>query len=199
MFTYVLFSVKHSLSGNKKVQNCSFWELNLKILFLWFFLPWATFMVISFMLWVKTKKNCHWNFCSGPSNLDVTLTPHNAYHCNGDKFWISCQRLRILRKASHSQLIQNSTLFTIVWSQCEFKTQIESHPNGCQYPLINYLGGGDLEGSDKVGDFSSKLLSEVSGSDMTSWSSCCWSISFECLIRKWNLSAPLVLNVSGTA
>ena len=40
---------------------------------------------------------------------------------DGAKFWINCQRLRILRKASHWQLIQNSAPSTIVWRQCDIR------------------------------------------------------------------------------
>ena len=40
---------------------------------------------------------------------------------DGAEFWISCQQLRILRKASHWQLIQNLTPSTIVWCQCDIR------------------------------------------------------------------------------
>ena len=36
-------------------------------------------------------------------------------------YWIHCQWLRILRKASHWQLIQNSGPFTTVWRQCDIR------------------------------------------------------------------------------
>ena len=38
---------------------------------------------------------------------------------DGAKFWISCQRLRVLRIASRWQLIQNLAPSTIVWRQCD--------------------------------------------------------------------------------
>ena len=38
---------------------------------------------------------------------------------DGTKFWINCKRLKLLRKAGHLQLIQNSAPYTIVRCQCD--------------------------------------------------------------------------------
>ena len=40
---------------------------------------------------------------------------------DGTKFQISCQRLRLLRKASHGHLIQNSAPCTNMWRQCDVR------------------------------------------------------------------------------
>ena len=38
---------------------------------------------------------------------------------DGTKFWISCNRPKLLRKASRWQLIQSSVPSTIMWRQCD--------------------------------------------------------------------------------
>ena len=40
---------------------------------------------------------------------------------DGAKFWITCKRLKLLRKAGRLQLIQNSAPSTIVWRQCDIQ------------------------------------------------------------------------------
>ena len=40
---------------------------------------------------------------------------------DGAKFWITCKQLKLLRKAGHLQLIQNSAPSTIVWRQCDIQ------------------------------------------------------------------------------
>ena len=44
---------------------------------------------------------------------------------DGAEFWISCQRIRMLRKVSHWQLIQNLVQSTIVWRQCDIRIAIK--------------------------------------------------------------------------
>ena len=39
----------------------------------------------------------------------------------GTEFWIGCERLRLLRKVSHWQLIQKSAPSTILWRQCDIQ------------------------------------------------------------------------------
>ena len=54
--------------------------------------------------------------------MDVPSIWMSQWHhtmVDGDEFWIDFQQLRILRKASHWQLIQNSAPFTIVWCKCD--------------------------------------------------------------------------------
>ena len=56
---------------------------------------------------------------------DVTLTPFSSINhhvhmmVDGAKFWISCKWLKLLRKASRLQLIQNSAPSTIVGRKCD--------------------------------------------------------------------------------
>ena len=45
---------------------------------------------------------------------------------DGAEIWISCQRLRLLRKSSHWQLIQKSAPSTIMWRQCDIWTKWQS-------------------------------------------------------------------------
>ena len=40
---------------------------------------------------------------------------------DGAEFWITCKRLKLLRKAGRLQLIQNSAPSTIVWRQCDIR------------------------------------------------------------------------------
>ena len=48
------------------------------------------------------------------------------------EFWISCQQLRILSKASHWQLTKNSAPSTIVWRQCDIRIDL-----GQSYSTVN--------------------------------------------------------------
>ena len=43
---------------------------------------------------------------------------------DGAKFWVSCQQLKLLRKASHWQLIQNLAPSTIVWRPCDIRIDL---------------------------------------------------------------------------
>ena len=43
---------------------------------------------------------------------------------DGAEFWIISQWLRLLRKASHWQLIQNSAPSTIMWRQCDIRINL---------------------------------------------------------------------------
>ena len=45
---------------------------------------------------------------------------------NGAKFWITYVVVRLLRKASRWQLIQNSAPSTIVWRQCDIRIVLRS-------------------------------------------------------------------------
>ena len=53
--------------------------------------------------------------------LPILMSHWHNTMVDGAKFWISCQQLIILRKASHWQLIQNSAPSTIVWRQCDIR------------------------------------------------------------------------------
>ena len=44
---------------------------------------------------------------------------------NGAEFWISCKRLKLLRKAGCLQLIQNSAPSTSVWRQCDIRIVLQ--------------------------------------------------------------------------
>ena len=70
-----------------------------------------TYSFLQLYTWlIKSSQNC---ICFG-SHSDVTLTPHD-----GRWRYILNQWLRILRKASHWKLIQNSAPYTMVWRQCD--------------------------------------------------------------------------------
>ena len=70
-----------------------------------------TYSFLQLYTWlIKSSQIC---ICFG-SHSDVTLTPHD-----GRWRYILNQWLRILRKASHWKLIQNSAPYTMVWRQCD--------------------------------------------------------------------------------
>ena len=91
------------------------------------------------------------NIFKGCCNSDVTLSPHDGR--DGPEFWISCQWLKLLRKASHWQLIQNPAPSTIVWRQCDIRrlkswwwlSCLFPQPNQNHHYLCIFLG--------KVGNF----------------------------------------------
>ena len=60
------------------------------------------------------------------STIHIRMSHWRHTMVDGAEFWISCQWLEILRKASHWQLIQNSAPSTIVWRQCDIRIDLKT-------------------------------------------------------------------------
>ena len=55
------------------------------------------------------------------NNISIRMSHWRHTMVNGTEFWITCKRLKLLRKAGRLQLIQNSAPSTIVWRQCDIR------------------------------------------------------------------------------
>ena len=72
--------------------------------------------VLAWMIWQKKLKSMPMTWVR---NIWMLHWRHTML--DGAEFWISCQRLKLLRKDGHWQLIQNSVPSTIMWRQCDIR------------------------------------------------------------------------------
>ena len=68
---------------------------------------------------------------------------------DGAEFWIICQRLKLLRKASHWRLIQNLAPSTIGWRQCDIRIVLSQKNvkllQGVRLRDFDHVGSGKFE------------------------------------------------------
>ena len=68
------------------------------------------------------------------------MLPHWRYMMvDGTDFWVSLKWLKLLRKAGHLQLIQNSAPSNIVWRQCDIQIGLELNCRQFDGKKLDYL------------------------------------------------------------
>ena len=76
------------------------------------------------------------NFSVKDSNLAVTYAAANHQGC---LFWITCKRLKPLRKASHLHVIKNLAPSVVRWRQCDIRIKDEVLNEKLEIPQENVM------------------------------------------------------------
>ena len=68
-----------------------------------------------------------WSSLIPQENLSIRMSHWHHMMVDGAEFWITCKRLKLLRKAGRLQSIQNSAPSTIRWRQCDIRIGTVAH------------------------------------------------------------------------
>ena len=97
------------------------------------------------MTYLVIKRGHYWKKRLFDPSVTCAATEHH-----GCLFWITCKRLKLLRKASCLQVIQNSAPSVVRWCQCDIRKILTNGQNVCYFGVFFLVEKFEFEGKSCI-------------------------------------------------